>query len=200
MTAQDYISPTGVPISSADLALIEQALEELHVLAKGNWGHVGRPGEVGGSGDDNAIDKVRNERSKIALKAFVPIHADAQRHAEANELVVRNMVGGTRTDDNLPVDVIAKIDGKVKGIEVKTFINNTRDQLTMRKGALEKKDAWARSNHASVHTVLIDDRGKLGHSHYSGHDLYYRKGSGSFRLANMVKVRDAAHLKELLSK
>lgn len=167
----------------------------------GNWAHSGRPGEKGGSAEGgSATDKVRNERSLRALKHFIPIHAESQRYAEKNELSIRQMVGGTRTDDNKPVDVVTKIDGKTKGIEVKTMVNNTNDKITMRSGALEKKEAWARSNHASIHTVVLDDRGKLGNKGYSGHRIYYRKGTGSFRLSGMVKVRDAKHLKELLAK
>lgn len=164
----------------------------------GNYGHKGRPGERGGSGEGG--DKVRNERSKLALKHFKPADAQAQRHAEANELHIRKMVDGTRTEDNLPVDVIATIDGKIKGIEVKTLVNQTNDKITMRAAAIAKKQAWARSNHATVHTVVVDDRKKLGNVGYSGHDIYYRKGYGSFRLRSMVKVTSAAHLKELLSK
>lgn len=165
----------------------------------GNFEHSGRKGEVGGSTETPGEAKVRNERSLRALKAFVPTHAGSQRHAENNELVIRKMVGGVRTKDNLPVDVITTIEGKVKGIEVKTLVNNSNDKITMRKGALEKKNLWGKSNHASVHTVVIDDRGKLGNAGYGGHRIYYRKGSGSFRLVGMTKVRDAAHLKDLLA-
>lgn len=168
----------------------------------GNFAHSGRKGEVGGSGEGGAsqIDKVRNARSLRALKAFIPVHAGAQRHAERNELFVRGMVGGTRTNDNLPVDVITRIGGRVKGIEVKTMINNSNDKITMRSDAIARKDKWGAQNHASVHTVVIDDRGRLGNRGYSGHRLYYAKGSGSFRLSGMTRVKDAAHLKELLAK
>lgn len=166
----------------------------------GNWSHEGRPGERGGSGAGTTPQKVRSARSRRALKHFKPVHAEAQRHAEANELEVRSMIGGTRTDDNLPVDVITTIDGKLKGVEVKTMINNTNDKITMRAAAIEKKQVWARSNHATVHTVVVDDRGRLGNTGYSGHRLYYRKGYGSFRLESMIKVTDAAHLKRLMSK
>lgn len=179
--------------------LLAQVMSSLGGKGSGNFGHAGRPGEKGGSGEGGA-EKVRNERSLRALKAFIPIHAESQRHAERNELDVRKMVGGQRTDDNKPVDVITTINGKVKGIEVKTMVNNTNDKITMRKAAIEKKVAWGRANHATTHTVVIDDRGKLGNKGYSGHRIHYRKGPGSFRLSSMTKVNSAAHLKELLSK
>lgn len=167
----------------------------------GNFGHEGRPGEKGGSGEGGSVpDKVRNERSLRALKAFVAADATTQRYTENNELYIRTLVGGKRTDDNLPVDVITSVAGRTKGIEVKTMVNNTNDKITMRKDAIEKKVSWGRSNHASVHTVVLDDRGKLGNPGYSGHRIYYAKGSGSFRLGGMTKVTSTAHLKELLGK
>lgn len=176
-------------------------LETLGGQGSGNFGHSGRLGERGGSAEGTGGgEKTRNARSLRALKAFIPITAANQRHAEKNELSVRNMIGGTRTDDNLPVDVVTTIKGRMHGVEVKTFINNTNDKITMRKAAIEKKVAWGRSNHASVHTVVIDDRDKFGSKHYSGHRIYYAKGSGSFRLNSLTKVTSPQHLKELLSK
>lgn len=179
----------------------EFVVRDLGGKGSGNYGHSGRPGERGGSSEGSGpTEKVRNARSLRALKAFIPIHAESQRYAEANEASVRKMVGGTRTEGNAPVDVEVIIDGRKKGIEVKTMVNNTNDKITMRKAAVEKKESWGRRNHASVHTVVLDDRGKLGHKDYSGHRLYYRRGSGSFRLGSMVKVESPAHLKELLSR
>lgn len=166
----------------------------------GNYGHVGRPGQVGGSGEGGGIEtRVRSPKALRALKAFKPIHAQAQRYAEQNELTIREMIGGQRTEGNAPVDVIAKVEGKTVGVEVKTMINNTNDKITMRRAAVEKKEAWARRHRANVHTVVIDDRGKLGHSEYSGHRLYHTKGTGSFRLGSMTPVKDERHLKELLA-
>lgn len=180
--------PTSIP---------KEWIKTLGGKGSGNFHHEGRPGQKGGSGD-GGDEKVRNERSKRALKAFKPITAQNQRHAERNELTIRNMVGGERTEDNLPVDVITTINGKVKGIEVKTLINNSNDKITMRKAAVAKKQAWGRKNHASVHTVVIDDRDKFDMPH-SGHRIYYRAGYGSFRLSAMTKVTDAAHLQRLLT-
>lgn len=158
----------------------------------------------GGAGDSKTEEKssdrpkVRNERSQRALKAFVPADAKAQQHAEANELEVRSIIGGTRTDDNLPVDVVTNVGGKVKGVEVKTIINGRNNKITMRKAAIEKKVKWARSNRGTVHTVVLDDRGRLGNKGYSGHRVYYRKGTGSFRLGAMTKVKDSSHLRQLM--
>jgi hypothetical protein len=164
---------------------------------------VGGSSSEGGGGRERGTrgrePKARSEISKRALKHFKPIYAEAQRHAENNELHVRKMVGGTRTEDNLPVDVEVKINGRLHGIEVKTMINNTDDKIKVRTDARERKEQWARDNKATVHTVVIDDRKKFGHERYSGHGLYYRRGAGSFRLQNMTKVTSASHLRRLMT-
>lgn len=167
----------------------------------GNWSHEGRPGERGGSGEGGV--KVRNERSKLALKHFVPVTAVGQRRAEENEKIIARMVGGRVLEGasdsrgvmqrNAPVDVVTNFGGRKQGIEVKTLLNQKNDKLTVRKDAGEKKTFWGNSNHASVHIVAVDNRpGKGG-------QIYYRRGHGSFRLAGMTKVESAAHLRELLS-
>jgi hypothetical protein len=178
------------PKSIVSVREVSPKVKTLGGSGSGNFGHAGRPGAIGGSGAGSA--PVRSEKSRRALKNFVPAYAAAQRQAEQNELTVRSMVGGTRTQGNAPVDVVVTIGGKVKGIEVKTLISNTNDKITVRKSAMEKKDQWAHANHASVHTVVLDDREK-GHS-----PLYYAKGHGSFRISAMTPVRDADHLKKLL--
>ena len=172
-----------------------EGARELGGQGSGNYGHAGRPGETGGS----AAGGPRSVTAQRALKHFKPADVRAQRHAEANELKIRQMIGGMRTDDNLPVDVITTIGGQKHGVEVKTLIINTNDKITMRADALERKAEWAKDNDAIVHTVVIDDREKFLSAHYSGHQFYYRRGSGSFRLGGMVKVASAAHLKRLVT-
>lgn len=182
-------------------ALLVLALRELGGSGSGNFGHAGRPGEVGGSGSGDREKKNRSEKSLRALKAFKPANAAAQQHAEKNELEVRQMLGpkAKRTDDNLPVDVTTKVNGKAVGVEVKTLINNTNDKITMRAGAIEKKAAWEKENNGRVHTVVIDDRKRLGNAGYSGHRIYFREGYGSFRLSSMTPVRSAGHLQSLIA-
>lgn len=183
------------------------AIRLLGGQGSGNYGHAGRPGEKGGSergvGGVAQQEKTRNARSTRALKAFKPITAENQQYAEKNELHIRGLIGhnAIRTKDNLPVDVIVTIAGKVHGIEVKTMINNTRDQITMRKAALSKKRSWSRKNNAKTHTVVLDDRDRFHGSaaHYSGHRIYYARGTASFRLGGMVRVQNGAHLVALLS-
>lgn len=181
--------------------LVAETIRLLGGRGSGNWNHLGRPGAKGGSGDGGSDkDKTRNERSKRALAAHTPFTKEKETWATGNERLVVSMVKGQGTDNNRPVDVVVKVDGKVKGIEVKTMLENKSNQITMRSEAQERKLAWARSNHASLHTVVIDDRKAFGKAElHSGHQIYYKRGVGSFRLDAMTKVQNAAHLTRLLS-
>lgn len=183
-------------------ARVRGSVQGLGGKGSGNFHHEGRPGEKGGSGS-GGDSKVRNERSLRALKAFIPVTKEGQRHAERMEHHVARMVGGRviegtvdprtgKLHRNAPVDVVTTHGGKKQGIEVKTLLNQTNDKLTVRKNAAEKKTFWGRSNHASVHIVAVDARpGK-------SNQIYYRKGHGSFRLHSMTKVKNGSHLRKLL--
>ena len=131
-------------------------------------------------------------RAAKALATHKPATAHKQRLADEAEKRVARMTGGERTGDNLPVDhVIKSKAGKVFGVEVKSVSENRNDKLTMHPESLARKVTWGHANHASLHTVVVDLRGKLPR-------VLYRKGVGSFRLANLTTVRDAAHLRQLM--
>lgn len=141
--------------------------------------------------------KDRAERARAAHNVFTK---QKEAWATGNEKQVVQMVKGEGTDNNLPVDVIVRDGNKTIGIEVKTMLDNKAGKITMRSDALVRKAKWARSNHGSLHTLILDDRDKFGAvaKLYSGHRVYYQKGVGSFRLSTMTKVKDAAHLGRLL--
>lgn len=168
----------------------------------GNFGHSGRPGSRGGSGEggDLRTDNNPTERAKRAAAAHNPFTKEKDKWATRNEQHVVDLIDGAGTKNNEPVDVITTIDGRNHGIEVKTMLDNKASKITVRKDALARKRSWSRKNRAALHTVVIDDRDKFGKKDlHSGHRLYYMKGSGSFRIGSMIKVRDEAHLKELIS-
>lgn len=161
----------------------------------GNFGHAGRPGEVGGSSATHKDGKLRNERSLRALKSAVPTTKKTQRLAEKNEILIADMVKGVHTPDNHPVDVLLRMMGKLFGIEVKTLQKNKNDKITMRKAAVERKHKWALENRGTVHVVVIDDRP----AHLNGgHRFLYTRTIGSPRISGMTKIRSAAHLRALL--
>ncbi len=133
-------------------------------------------------------------RAKRALASHKPSTAAMQRHAESNERVVAKMVGGSVSEDtqsNAPLDVVK---GK-HGIEVKTLLNNSHDKITMHPPSRIRKEQWAAQNHAVVHTVVIDHRPGRANS---GHEVYYKRGVGAFRLHTMTKVSGPAHLRKLM--
>jgi hypothetical protein len=49
MKAREYVSYTGIPVDETDEYLLEASLKTLGGPGSGNFGHAGRPGQVGGS-------------------------------------------------------------------------------------------------------------------------------------------------------
>lgn len=117
-----------------------------------------------------------SDKAKAALASHKSATKDKQLAAAAAERAVASIVGGKGTDDNQPVDVTV---GKNVGVEVKAVIDNGNNKITMHPESLARKEAWAKDNKATLHTVVVDTKtGKM----------YHREGVGSFRLANMQQV------------
>jgi len=147
----------------------------------GNFGHSGRPGEVGGSDLSGMSDRARN-----ALISYKPTRRAEQKIAAQSERIVAKAIGGTDLDDNEPMDIVVDTPNGVHGVEVKTLLRNKNDKLTMTDGSLERKAQWLRKNHATGHTVVVDKR-------QSPTTYYHREGFGSFRVHTM----DQATLSQL---
>ncbi len=128
----------------------------------------GRFGE--GDGDSSLSDKAR--RAKATHKTST---AAVQQQAENNEPKLAQAIGGQRSADNAPYDVVK---GK-HAIEVKTIVRGKNDKITMHPDSLARKTAAATKYGLTSHTVVFDDRVK---------SIYYRQGIGSFRLSGMKKV------------
>lgn len=150
---------------------------------------------------DNAVQGKKN-RDKVsrATTSHKPVSMRAREYAGRNERQVARMIGGTKTDDNLPMDnVVYDAKGKPRlGVEIKTLTVNSNDKITMHPESLDRKEKWAKDNKVPVHTVVIDDRKAFGTKGYSGHRVYHREGVGSFRLHTMTRVKSAAHLRKLM--
>ena len=125
------------------------------------------------------------QKVKDATRTHKPVTAEKLALAAAAERLVQSIVGGTGTDDNLPVDVTV---GK-NGIEVKSLIDNGNNKITMHPDSLARKTAWAKENKSALHTVVVDTK--------SG-KMYYRAGVGSFRIGTMQQV-SAPELRALVS-
>ena len=97
-----------------------------------------------------------------------------------------------------------KVGGKMIGLEVKTFLDNTNDKATVHKESRKRKEKWARKHKAKIGMVILDDRDRWedgAHKEkWSGHRMYFKNKVGACRLSTMEKVKDAAHLLELIRK
>ena len=136
-----------------------------------------------------AAARTSSSRAATASATYKPSTKAKQDLATAAEKRVTKMLGGESTGDNLPVDVIVKGGGKTYGVEVKSISDNGNNKITMHPPSLARKLAWAKTNRASVHTVVVDTRSNT---------VYYREGVGSFRLHTLTRVQSAAHLRKLL--
>lgn len=179
----------------------------------------GRFVEEGGGGEGNEGDKKEGdkeaERGKEEKSKFTgaKVGAEVHAHAEGVKNYVARAVGGTPEEltqdpgqkDKKPYDV--KIPGE-KGegdadIEVKSMTVGGKQAISVHEDALLRKvDHVAANPGNTFHTVVVDDRktydnGKNAEN-YSGHRLYYKRGSGRYSLSQMHKVKDEAELSRLV--
>lgn len=132
----------------------------------------------------------RLRRSIAATATYKPSTKEKQAIANAAEIRIHKIIGGDRTPDNDAFDVLVKKGRKLHSVEVKAIIDNKNDKITMHSPSRKRKELWAIDNNAVPHTVGVDTR--------NGGQLYYRSGVGAFRLGKMTKVRNAAHLRQLI--
>jgi hypothetical protein len=127
---------------------------------------------------------------------------------------VANMVGGKVEEDvadvkgqkdKKPFDVRVKIkDGGSHDIEVKSLLKGRKQAISVHEDALLRKVEHVKNNPGvTFHTVVSDERegyeGGVHSENYSGHQLYYKRGSGRYSLSQMHKVSSPAELKRLLN-
>jgi hypothetical protein len=189
ITADDIVSIRVIPRPSE-----EEAIDLDAAAAKKAWESRQRAEKANPEGADVA----RAARVAAAIANHKPASAAKQRWAEKSETLVATMLRGRQTTNNAPTDVNLSIGRILHGLEVKTLLDNKNDKITMHPASKARKEAWAADNKAKLHTIVIDDRDRFGTPGWSGHRMYYREGVGSFRLGSMIKVRNAAHLKELV--
>lgn len=122
---------------------------------------------------------ITNAKHRAALMNYKPADRLVHQKADFGESLVREAIGGVRTANDMPFDVLTP-DGN-HAIEVKTMINNSNDKITMRASALSRKMSWAIRNKAMPHTVVLDMRNGVSYPTA----VYYRPGVGSFRVSSM---------------
>lgn len=125
-------------------------------------------------------------------------------YATKQEKRIARITGSTWLKDNEPADAVLRGPrGTKHGLEVKTLEKGRRHGITMHADALLRKVEYQSTGHVQVmHTIAIDHRDRfeagIHKGRYSGHELYYKRGAGPYKLSEMIKVRDAAHLRELI--
>ena len=172
-------------------SLLRLMAEDQERDESGRWTDGGGSAAATG-GDTSARSGSEPTRAEKAKASHKPSSKRVQDIADRGEQRVAAIIGSKRTDDNAPVDNTFRAGGKFHGAEVKTFVHNTNDKITMHPPSLARKEKWAKTNKATLHTIVVDARpGKGG-------QMYYREGVGSFRLASMTPVKNEAHLKRLV--
>ena len=136
--------------------------------SSGNYGHVGNSPHVGGSGQGGSAD----EKVQRGLRYHVPCTRGVQRQADDNEAKLAVLIGGKRTADNEPFDILF---GK-NMIEVKTIVRGKNDKITVHPESLRRKMEEIKAKKGIAHTVVFDER---------NNKVYYNEGVGSFRLGAM---------------
>ena len=131
-------------------------------------------------------DRSRQERSDRAKRSHKPSTVLKQRRGYKEQAFIAQITGGKDTKlENHPFDVLfgAAKDGKKggHGAEVKTIMDNNNDKITMHSSSRKRKEAYAKKNGLTMHTIGVDVRGK-------NKKYYYKKGVGAFRLSAMERV------------
>lgn len=118
---------------------------------------------------------------------------------------VEEQTGGPGQRDKKPYDVRVKRKGGegFHDIEVKSMLKGSKTSISVHDDALLRKVDHQKQNPSNLfHTVVVDKRKSYdGGAHadkYSGHEIYYKRGSGAYALSKMYKVKNSAELKKLL--
>lgn len=146
--------------------------------------------------------------------------AEQDRAAETTVQLAKSLEGKTEAEtetpgqkDKKPYDVrVPKQVSRGKDvpsagyhdIEVKTLIKGGKQVISVHDDALLRKVEHAAANPKNTfHTVVRDVRdsyeGGAYSGSYSGHGLYYKRGSGRYALSKMYKIKDEGELRRLLN-
>lgn len=134
--------------------------------------------------------------------------ADQVSHSVAKGIggVTEEHAGGPGQKDKKPFDVRApKEVGKGHNdVEVKSLLKGGKQTISVHDDALLRKVEHAKANPQNTfHTVVVDKRATyqsgIHKDGYSGHELYYKRGSGRYALSKMHKVKNMAELKTLIN-
>lgn len=137
---------------------------------------------------------------------FVGATVGKAEHVRSEEIEdrVATALGGDRLDDNEPLDVRVRVGKKQHAVEVKSLLKGGKQVISVHPDALVRKMDFVEKNPGTqFHTVVVDDRdayaGGEFAGNFSGHGLYYKRGSGRYSLSKMHRVKDDAELRKLIA-
>lgn len=139
--------------------------------------------------------RVEEDRSKfIGQKVGKAEHV----HSSNVEKQVAAALKGTWEEDNAAYDVSRGKDG----FEVKSLLKGSKQSISVHEDALLRKVEWQGAEQGrTFHTVAVDERGTYEggayKDNYSGHRMYYKRGSGRYSLSQMHPVSSVAELNRL---
>lgn len=120
-------------------------------------------------------DRTKSARARATYK---PATKEIQAKADKSEEKLAKALGGERTKNNAPFDIMV---GSKVAVEVKTIIDNKNDKITMHPESRMRKEKEAAEKKLVMFTVAVDIRG--------GSPKYYVKdGVGAFRLYKMDQL------------
>lgn len=143
----------------------------------------------------------KTESATKAAKNTKPNTAERQQYAHKSARVVARGVGGSVVPDNAPADIRVVKGDQVHFIELKTMLDRKTNDVHMSHAAVERKARVTADTGHEFHTVVRDRRNKFSvdSNGMFEHPLYYKRGAGSCRLDQMVKVTSLQHLHELMN-
>lgn len=152
------------------------------------------------------VKKEVKASSSVGAAEHLAADAVAHRVAKAVKGITEEQAGGPGQKDKKPFDVRTPKEGG-KGfhdIEVKSLLKRAGNSISVHDDALLRKVEHQKKNPDNTfHTVVSDERATYGggafKGSYSGHQLYYKRGSGRFSLNQMHKVKDEAELQSLIN-
>lgn len=172
-------APQPKPAEDKTLRLYDPSQERDE---EGKWTDEG--GSSGAVTSDEPLEG-KSERVERARRSYKPATKQAQAVANRREQDMAKAIGGKRTADNAPFDVIV---GQ-HAIEVKTIVSGENPKITMHPESLDRKNREAKNLKLTPHTVVFHEKtGKI----------YYRAGLGSFRLSSMTEYASLAEVKAVL--
>ena len=83
-------------------------------------------------------------------------------------------------------------------------MSGKNDKITMKDHAIAKKEGWLHEvgTVREIHTVVLDHRDKFSGGENkdlaSGHEIYYKRGVGAFRLSSMQRVENHQELMKFM--